>query len=94
MLDRGYADGLPLALSNRGYVLIRDCPCPILGRISMDYTIVSLDGVPDASVGDEVICIGGKGPNAIRVEDWGTLKNTHSYDIICSFGNRVERRYV
>ena len=93
-ISAGYADGLPLALSNRGYVLIRDCPCPILGRISLDYTIVSLDGVPDASVGDEVICIGGKGPNAIRVEDWGTLKNTHSYDIICSFGNRVERRYV
>ena len=93
-ISAGYADGLPLALSNRGYVLIHDCPCPILGRLSMDYTIVSLEGVPEAKVGDEVICIGGKGPNAIRVEDWGTLKNTHSYDIICSFGNRVERRYV
>ena len=22
------------------------------------------------------------------------LKNTHPYEIICSFGNRVERRYL
>jgi alanine racemase len=93
-VSAGYADGLPLALSNRGYLLIRDIPCPVLGRISMDYTTVSLEGVPDAVVGDEVICLGGEGMHALTVEDWATLKNTHPYEIICSFGNRVERRYV
>ena len=36
----GYADGLPLALSNSGHVLIRGRKCPILGRVSMDYTTV------------------------------------------------------
>ena len=92
-ISAGYADGLPLALSNRGYVLIHGIPCQILGRISMDYTVVSLETVPQAKVGDEVVCIGGEGPNAIHVEDWGALKMTHAYDIICSFGNRVERRY-
>ena len=90
----GYADGFPLALSNRGYFLVHGIPCPILGRISMDYTVVSLEGVPQAKVGDEVVCIGGEGPNAIRVEDWASLKMTHGYDILCSFGNRVVRRYV
>lgn len=93
-ISAGYADGLPLALSNRGCVLIRGIPCPILGRLSMDYTTVSLDCVPDAEVGDEAVCLGGSGPNAVRVEDWAMLKNTHPYEIICSFGNRVERRYV
>lgn len=89
----GYADGLPMALSNRGYVLIRGLPCPILGRISMDYTVVSLEAVPDAQPGEEAICLGGSGPTAISVEDWATIKGTHPYDIICSFGNRVARRY-
>ncbi|MEI8242344.1 MAG: alanine racemase [bacterium] len=93
-ISAGYADGLPLALSNRGYVLIRGVPCPVLGRISMDYTTVSLDQVPDAAVGDEVVCLGGEGPQAISVEDWANLKGTHSYDIICSIGTRVERRYL
>jgi len=93
-VSAGYADGLPLALSNRGYLLIGGVPCPVLGRLSMDYTTVSLEAAPDACVGDEVICLGGEGIHALRVEDWAALKNTHPYEIICSFGNRVERRYL
>jgi len=90
----GYADGLPLALSNRGCLLVGNELCPVLGRISMDYTSVSLEPVPGAQVGDEVICLGGAGVKAITVDSWAQLKNTHPYEIICSFGSRVERRYV
>jgi alanine racemase len=90
----GYADGFPLALSNCGQVRIRDKACPILGRVSMDYITVSLANAPDAAVGDEVICLGGEGPAAITVGDWARLKGTHPYEIICSFGTRVERRYL
>jgi alanine racemase len=93
-VSAGYADGLPLALSNRGHVLIHGVPCPVLGRLSMDYTTVSLESAPGAAVGDEVVCLGGTGIHALTVEDWAALKNTHPYEIICSFGNRVERRYV
>lgn len=94
VVSAGYADGLPLALSNRGYLLIRGVPCPVLGRVSMDYTTVSLEDAPEAVAGDEVVCLGGAGMHALTVEAWSALKNTHPYEIICSFGNRVERRYV
>ncbi len=90
----GYADGLPLALSNRGCLLVGGELCPVLGRISMDYTSVSLEPVPQAQVGDVVTCLGGAGLRAITVDQWAQLKNTHPYEIICSFGTRVERRYV
>ncbi len=90
----GYADGLPLALSNRGCLLVGGELCPVLGRVSMDYTSVSLEPVPDARVGDVVTCLGGEGLRAITVDQWAQLKNTHPYEIICSFGTRVERRYV
>jgi alanine racemase len=93
-ISAGYADGLPLALSNRGYVLIRGRPCQVLGRVSMDYTTVSLERVPEAQCGDHVTCLGGTGSSAISVEAWAQLKGTHPYDIICSIGSRVERRYV
>jgi len=89
-ISAGYADGLPLALSNRGFVLIHGTPCPVLGRVSMDYTTVSLEGVPRAQVGDEVVCLGSS-PGAPTIEDWAALKDTHPYDIICSLGNRVGR---
>ena len=92
----GYADGLPLNLSNRGYVVIKDRLCPILGRLSMDYTTVSLESFREGEVtkGDEVICLGGSGPNAVTVENWAQIKGTHPYDVICSIGNRVERIYM
>lgn len=90
----GYADGLPLALSNRGDVLIRGRLCPILGRVSMDYVTVNLDSCPEAREGDEVTCLGGEGVTAITVDRWAQLKGTHPYEIICSFGSRVERRYL
>ncbi len=92
----GYADGLPLGLSNRGHVLIQGKPCPILGRISMDYTTVSLEAFGDdpPSPGEVVTLIGGTGQSAVTVESWAGLKGTHPYDVLCSFGPRVERIHV
>lgn len=90
----GYADGLPLALSNRGYVLVHGRLCPVLGRISMDYTTISLEYVPDAQPGDEVVCFGRQGDHSIALEEWARLKGTHAYELLCSIGNRVCRSYL
>lgn len=91
----GYADGIPLNLSNRGYVVIRDRLCPIIGRISMDYTTVRLDGFEDdIQPGEEVIFIGGAGSSRITVADWANLKGTHPYEVLCAIGPRVNRVYI
>ena len=90
----GYADGFPLALSNRGRVIIRGRSCPVIGRISMDYTTVDLTQAPGAEVGDIVTCIGRDGGESVTAEEWARLKGTHPYDIICSFSNRVRRVHV
>ena len=92
-ISAGYADGLPLALTNRGHVVINGAPCPVIGRISMDYTTVDVSKAGEVKPGDEVIALGGTGKYAITPDDWAALKGTHAYDIICSFGNRVERVY-
>ena len=91
VLPAGYADGIPLALSNKGEVIIRGKKCPILGRISMDYTVVDISAVPDAHVGDTVTLLGQDGACSVSVADWGKLKSTHSHDIWCSLGHRVVR---
>ena len=90
----GYADGVPLALTNRGYVIVRGVLCPVVGRVSMDCMNILLDNVPDAEQGDEVICIGSSGEYEITVGDWAALKGTHAHDILCSVGHRVERCYI
>lgn len=90
-ISAGYADGLPLALTNRGSVFIGGRRCKIVGRISMDYTTVDVSDVPDVKAGDEVVCFGTCGRDSITPDDWAALKGTHAYDIICSLGNRVQR---
>jgi alanine racemase len=89
----GYADGVPLAASNSGQVLIRGKACNIIGRVSMDYLTVDLNGCPASKVGDEVVLVGRSGREEITIEDWARIKQTHPYDIICSLGDRVERAY-
>ncbi len=89
----GYADGLPLALSNCGHVLLHGKKAPIIGRISMDYLTVDLSDIPEAQIGDTITLIGRDGDHEIRVEDWAAAKHTHAYDIICSIGSRVAREF-
>ena len=90
-ISAGYADGLPLALGNRGVVLIKGVRCPIIGRVSMDYATVDVSDVPGVKAGDEVICLGASGEEMVPPDDWAAIKGTHAYDIICSLGSRVER---
>ena len=87
----GYADGLPLALSNRGSILVRGALCPVIGRICMDYATVDLSQVPAAAVGDECVCLGRQGSREIGIDEWATLKGTHPYEVLCAIGSRVRR---
>lgn len=91
----GYADGIPLALSNCGKVLINGDYYPIVGKISMDYTTINLfDNPKKIKVNTKVILIGGQKKNKVSIENWAKIKKTHPYDILCSIGNRVQRFYI
>ena len=94
VLTAGYADGIPLALSNRGYVLIRGRKCPIIGRVAMDYTIVDVSAVPDIAAGDEATLLGRDGGESVTVRQWGEWKSTHGHDIWCAIGHRTARVYL
>ena len=54
----GYADGYPRLLSNRARVIVWGEFAPVVGRVSMDLTIVDVSHIPGVTVGDEVILIG------------------------------------
>ncbi len=90
----GYADGYPFALGNRGRMLVRGQSCPVIGRVCMDYTMLDLDGVPDAAPGDEVVAIGRQGAAEIRIEEVAAAAQTISYEILCGLGRRVRRVYA
>lgn len=59
VLPLGYHDGLPRSLSNRGWVFVRGRRAPIIGRISMDLTLVDVTDISAVRSGDEVVLFGG-----------------------------------
>ncbi len=90
----GYQDGYPRVLSNRGHVIINAAYAPVVGRISMDWTILDVTAVPDVKVDDRVILIGEQTGFSIKAEDLAAETGTISYEITCGIGHRVPRRYV
>ncbi len=94
LLAVGYADGLKRGLSNRGSVLLAGKRCPIVGRISMDQTVVDVTEIPDAAAGDEVVLLGRQGDAEISAEEQARLCGTIPWEIFTSIGERVERRSV
>jgi alanine racemase len=90
-LSIGYGDGLPRALSNQGHALLRGVRVPIVGRISMDVTVVDITGVPDVELGDTATLIGGDGEHRITLDEVAELAGTISYEVLTGLTNRIHR---
>ena len=93
VLPVGYADGYNRQLSNRGRVIVREHYAPIVGRISMDLTLVDVTGIPGVVVGDEVILLGDGEGLSVDALEHAELANSTPYEILCNISKRVPRRY-
>ena len=91
MVQVGYGDGYPRALSGVGEVLIGGARRPIIGRICMDVSVVRLDPMDNVSVGDEVVLIGKQGNAEITVDEIAHRTGTISYEILTQIKTRVTR---
>lgn len=90
----GYADGVPRRLGTvGGEVLIGGRRFPLAGTVTMDQLVVDT-GDTEVEVGQEVVILGTQGTEAITADDWATMLDTISYEIVCQLGPRLPRRYV
>ncbi len=85
MLPVGYADGLRRELSGSdarpgGWVMLRGRQARIVGRVSMNLTMVDVSGIEDVRIGDEVVLLGDK----ITADDHARLAGTIPYEILCA----------
>ena len=90
----GYGHGLTRSLSNNGDLLVRGKRAPIIGRVTMDVTLIDVTDIPQVAVGDEVVIFGRQGESEITVYEVAERCNTISYEITCGIGKRVPRVYV
>lgn len=92
-LPIGYADGYGRILSNKAEVLIRGKRAKVIGKVTMDQTMIDVGHIKDVKVGDEVMLIGRQGKDIITVDELAKLSATIPYEIVCSITDRVPRSY-
>ena len=90
----GYDDGYRRVLSNRGRVIVGGKFAPVVGRVSMDLTLIDVTDVPAVALDDRVTLLGKDGELSISAEDLGELAGTISYEITCGISGRVPRRHL
>lgn len=90
----GYHDGYMRALSNRGHAIIRGVSATVIGRISMDLTLIDVTNVPEVQLNDEVTLLGRQAELSVTAEDLAKTAGTLSYEVTCGIGERVPRVYV
>ena len=94
VLTAGYADGLPTACSNRGKVIIAGELCPIIGRVTMDQTLVDVTHLPSPpKVGATATLIGREGAAHISASDFARWSGQIEWEVFCAISSRTQRIY-
>lgn len=99
LLPVGYADGFRRGLSSSteapgGEVLLHGRRARIVGRVSMDLTVIDVTAIPYTSVGDEVVLIGSSGEAFAGADDQARIAGTSVYEVLCGISERVHRMVV
>ncbi|MDH3493231.1 MAG: alanine racemase [Acidobacteriota bacterium] len=90
----GYQDGYMRAFSNKADVLIGGHRVPVVGRVSMDWTLVDITDIPEAKPGDLVTLIGTDGGETVTAAELAAHAETISYEVTCGINRRVTRIFV
>ncbi|MFA5058482.1 MAG: alanine racemase [Opitutaceae bacterium] len=93
VLCAGYGDGIARACSNRSHVLIHGRRCPVLGRVTMDQTIVDVTDVSGVKCGDEAVLVGRQQGAEISIAEFSARSDSIPWETLCSVTKRVPRIY-
>ena len=93
VIAAGYGHGMSHRLSNRGMVLFRGEKVSIVGRVTMDMTMVDLTGYESPLVGEEIVIFGRQRECSISADDIAQWDGTLNYEVLCRISKRVVRVY-
>jgi alanine racemase len=91
LLAVGYADGLDRRLGNRFSLLVRGERAPLVGRISMDQSVLDVTEIPGVAAGDEVVILGSQEGGTITAYDHADAAGTIPWEVFTRIGPRVQR---
>lgn len=91
VLPVGYADGLRRSPRTWREVLVRGKRAPLVGRVSMEKTTISVSHIPGAIAGDEVVLLGKQGDDEISADEVASWLGAINYEVLTSVLPRVPR---
>jgi alanine racemase len=80
----GYADGYLRCWSDHGAMTAAGCSLPVLGRVSMDMTVIDVSSAPDLREGDWVEA-------AYNLPEASTRSGLSQYELLTLLGSRFAR---
>lgn len=90
----GYGHGYPFHLSGKGMMLVGGRRVPIVGRVTMDMTMVDLTELAETPrAGDEVVLVGTQAGQTLTFHDLAAWGDTICYEVMCGISKRVPRSY-
>ena len=93
IVTAGYGDGIPTAASNRAQFIVRGKRVPVIGRVTMDQTLIDVSELPEARVGDVVTLIGEADGEAVSIESFCAWGDCIPWEALVSITKRVPRIY-
>lgn len=95
VLPIGYFDGLHRTYSGKGSVIIRGKTAPMVGKICMDFLMVDITDIPNATIGDSVLIFGeDEHGNYLSPEELATSGDSIIYELITCLGPRIQRIFI
>lgn len=94
VLPIGYADGLDRRLSNKGFVKIDNVFCPIIGRVSMNITVIDISQVENPYVGKEVIIFSNNPEDKNSIKQIANARETIAIDLLVHISQSIQRKIV
>jgi alanine racemase len=90
-LPLGYSHGYRVGFSNRSSVIIRGKKYPVVGRVTMDQTLVDVGSKQRVRRWDVVTLIGSDGPVSVSAEELAQILGTIPYEVLCALHSRIPR---
>jgi len=94
LISVGYGDGLDRSLGNRFSLLVRGQRAPLVGRISMDQSVLDVTEMPGVQAGDEVVILGSQGGETISAFEHAQATGTIPWEVFTRIAPRVPRKAV
>lgn len=91
VIPAGYYEGIDRRLSNVGSLTISGAIVPIVGRVSMNITMVDVTELPDAKRDDMVTIISDNPEDPNSIENIAKLCKTISYEILVHIPGHLKR---